>query len=143
MRLIPLALLALGCSRGQLSLDPAELVWGEVDFQAEPLNCEDGCDPLEATLRNDGEGDLAVRLPSGYDGDHLCIDGFTEPDSPLDLGILPPGASYILVIRVCGYLEGERDTEVRGALRLDADGEGFTWPWSFTPIRDFGEDTGA
>lgn len=140
MRLTPLVLLC-GCARGALALDPPELRWGEVDFQAEPLDCEGGCDPMTATLRNEGSGELPLRLPDGYDGEHLCIAGF-DPEEPLELGVLAPGSSYVLEISVCGYLAGERDAEVSGALRLDADGEQVLWPWAFTPVRDFGEDTG-
>ena len=146
MRLMVLSLTVFGaCKQGALSLSPPELAWGEVDFQGEPLDCtadDGGCDAMVVTLTNSGQGDLNLRLPYGYDGDHLCVEGF-DADAPLELGLLAPGSSYNLKISVCGYLAGERDSEVSGALQIETDGEPSqtTWPWSFTPVRDFGEDT--
>ena len=79
---------------------------------------------------------------NGYDDDYLCIEGFPDGGA-LELGTLPPGATYNLEIAVCGYLPGDLTNEVSGSIVFDHDGEGSpSLDWSFTPIRDFEEDTG-
>ena len=136
------ALVLLACASGSLEITPNPVVWGEVDFHAgEDCEPEDGgCDPLDVVLRNAGDGDLELASTAGFDGDHVCVDGHAA-DTALDLGTLPPAASVILTMSVCGYEPGERDSEVTGSITFDG---GESLDWSFTPIRDIaGEDTGT
>ena len=143
-----LALLACG-SQGDLELTPRSVEWGEVNFQNEPCTdceCDAGCGPTELTLLNEGEADLNVQLPNGYDGERLCIAGFPEYDEPIDLGVIAPDSSYTLTLSVCGYVVGtssEQGEALSGTMTFITDGEkgAVELEWSFTPIRDF-EDTG-
>ena len=139
-------LLGLGCSAGSLEITPNPLSCGEVDFHAEPFDCDPddgGCGPEDVVLRNAGDADLTITSP-GYDGDYLCIDGHPA-DTELDLGVLPPGATLLLTTSVCGYNPGDLTSEVSGSIRFSTDGE--TDPelvWSFTPVRDQGgSDSGV
>lgn len=136
-------MLLIACSSGEISLSPSSLDFGEVDFNAEPLDCdgeEGGCSPTTVTVRNEGEDTLTV-TGSGWDTDYLCIEGF-ESDS-LDLGALPAGSAFDLVIAVCGKDPGY-GSEITGSLRFTpSSGEALTLPWSFTPVRDLQDDTGG
>lgn len=141
-------LLLLACSSGSLSISPNPIEWGEIDFHnADPMDCDPedgGCDPTVVTLLNDGDRDVGISIPGGVDSDHLCVDGF-EPDTDMDLGTLGAGSSYNLVIAVCGYEPGERDSEVTGAISIALDsGDTESLEWSFTPIRNIGgSDSGS
>ncbi len=135
----------LACSEGDLAIEPVSLDWGEVDFQtAECLDCvcDEGCAARDLVLTNAGDADLEVSLPLGMDADHLCPIGH-DPTEAIELGVLEPEASFILRIAVCGYVPGERDTEVTGTIDLENDGVDtvIEVPWSFTPIRNI--DTAA
>lgn len=135
----------LACSEGSLEVTPNPVAFGEVDFHA-GSNCEPedgGCAPLEVRLRNSGDADLELVSTDGYDGDYLCIEGHAS-DTTLDLGSLPPGASAILAMSICGYQPGELTSEVSGSVEFGVPGGTESIDWSFTPIRDQdGEDTGG
>jgi hypothetical protein len=130
-----------GGKEGALVVSPAELAWGEVDFQREMP--EGGHDPLELTITNDSESEVELKL-AAFDFDRLCLPGFTA--APATITSLDAGGSYLLRVGVCGYSAeaGERDTEVRGELVFTADGavDGVA-PWSFTPVEDLGGDDTA
>ncbi len=135
----PLFLL-FACAEGDLAIEPVSLDWGEIDFQDDGCRdclCEAGCAPMDLVLTNAGEADLEVSLPAGMDADHLCPIGH-DPSGPIELGVLESDASFILRIAVCGYLPGERDTEVSGTVDIENDGVDtvIQVPWSFTPIRN-------
>lgn len=136
-------MLLIACSNGEISVSPSTLDFGEVDFNAEPMDCDGedgGCAPTTVTIRNEGEDTLTV-TGTGWDPDYLCIEGFES--ETLDLGTLPAGAAFDLVIAVCGKDPGY-GTLISGDLRFTPDsGDAVTLPWSFTPIRDLGDDTGG
>ena len=135
-------MLLISCSIGEISVNPSTLDFGEVDFNAEPLDCdseEGGCAPTTVTIRNEGDDTLTL-TGSGWQPDYLCIEGF-ESDT-LDLGALPAGAAFDLVIAVCGKDPGYV-IPLSGDLRFTpSSGDAVTLVWSFTPVRDQGEDTG-
>ena len=128
--------------RGSLQVEPLSIDFGEVDFQQEMP--DGGYDPRVITLSNRGEQDLDVWLP-GYDQERLCLEGFTAAEGVIELPTLSPGSPYLLTLSVCGYLSGERDLEVEGALRFLNDGEepAVDLEYRFIPVRELGEDTGA
>jgi hypothetical protein len=135
----------LGCSTGVLEISPNPVVWGEIDFLGgPPEECDDdegGCAPTTVTLRNSGDADLEVRA-NGYDDAYLCVEGFPD-GAALELGSLPPGATYPIVLSVCGYEPGDLTSEVSGSIVFEHDGDGSaSLDWSFTPVRVFEEDTG-
>ena len=137
-----LAWLILGCSgsEGELTALPSSLNWGEVDFHSEMP--EGGYGAQDLSLANTGEGDLELEL-SGFDFDLLCLQGFTE--SPASLGRLGPGQTYSLVVGVCNYVpENGMGNQLDGTITVTHTGEGgeLAVPWSFTPVRLIGEDTG-
>lgn len=140
-------LLALGCSQGALEITPNPLSFGVIDFHnGPPAECDEddgGCAPEDVILRNAGDAEMTI-TSSGYDGDYLCVNGH-PPDTELDLGVLPPGATLLLSASVCGYNPGDRDSEVSGEIRFSTDGaDDPVLTWSFTPIRDIaGGDTGS
>ena len=134
-----------GGGSGPIEASPASLDFGSVDFQGPPINCdpdEGGCAPTALDLTNLSGAAISLSAPQGYDGEHLCLDGF-EPDGALSFGDLASGSTYRVTVSVCGYGAGERDTEVSGELRFAADGEAaLSVPWSFTPVRALtGDDT--
>ncbi|HJN76878.1 MAG TPA: hypothetical protein QGF58_23320 [Myxococcota bacterium] len=137
--------LLFACAKGSLEITPNPLSWGEVDFHAGE-NCEDdegGCSPLDVVLRNAGDADLELTSAQGYDSTYLCIDGYAA-DAPMELGDLPPGASSILTISVCGYQPGELTSEVSGSIVFELETGDESLDWSFTPIRNIdGDDTGT
>lgn len=139
--LFPVLLGACGGPGGDLRPDPPSLDFGPVDFmQVMPSN---GYLATEVTLHNEGEGPLSIQIPN-FDQTHLCMEGWDGHEGPIELPTLDPDAWYLLVVGVCGYETGERDSEVRGSIQLVNDGQDplVTLPWSFTPIRDLGGDTG-
>ncbi len=137
----------LACGQGDLAVEPVSLTWGDVDFQTTECmdcTCDDGCEPQELVLTNAGDGDITVELPLGVDP-HLCPYGY-DGDTALDLGTLAPDATFVLILSVCSYEPGERDTEVNGTVDIETDGVDsvIQVPFRFTPIRniDDGGDTG-
>ncbi len=143
----------VGCTApGALEIDPINIDFGTVDFQSDSCQdcaCDDHCAGTDVTLTNKGDGDLNVSLPTGYDGEHLCLIGFEDPEAELVFPPLKPGSSYQLTFSVCGYVVGagrsELTTLVEGETLFHSDGEQATssLTWSFTPVRDLGfDDTG-
>lgn len=140
--------LFLGCSsQGSLELDPEALEWGEVDFHNDDCMdcaCADGCGLTPLFLNNTGEGALEIKMPNGFDDNHLCIDGYDNEDN-LNLGTLEPGEFFLLNVSVCGYEPGELNTEtetearpVTGKLRFTTDGDPAQsdLSFSFIPVRN-------
>lgn len=145
--LIPRSLAAVGLpllsacgSAGLVTAFPTSLDFGAVDFLDDVPS--GGFAPTVLTVRNGGEADLAIAL-TDVDFERLCVAGFAA--SPIDIGTLSPGSSYVLTVGVCGYDRegGERDTLVSGAFTIEADGaEPVVVPWSFTPTLGLGGDSG-
>jgi hypothetical protein len=143
-----LALLLFGCAKGDIALAPGTLDWGEVDFHnADPAECDGdnlGCDPRIVSIVNNGDGEATITAEA-FDGDHLCASGFPS-GGPIEVGVLPAGASYDLELSVCGYGPGERNQDVTGEIRFsldDSSESSVTLAWSFVPIRNIsGDDTG-
>lgn len=137
---ILLPLLSACGSSGLVTAFPTSLDFGTVDFIADTPS--GGYAPTALTVRNGGETELGVTV-TGLDFERLCVDGFAA--SPIDIGTLSPGSSYVFTVGVCGYDRegGERDTLVSGAFSIDADGaEPVAVPWSFTPTLGLGGDSG-
>jgi hypothetical protein len=120
--------------------------WGEVDFHSDECmdcSCTDGCDSQDIWITNSGERFLQLKLPNGFDHDHLCIDGATS-EPHMILGDLEPSEQILLRVSVCGYLPGELNIEgdeeptpVEGSMRItDTDGLiNTSFDWSFVPVR--------
>lgn len=135
-----LALAACAGSRGLLEPDPPSLDFGEVDFQQEMP--EGGYGLVEVQVWNHGKAQVEPQIP-GFDRSRLCMNGWTDAGA-IDLGPLPPESYILLQVGVCGYQPGDRDTLVEGDIQIvsDASDPLVLLPWSFTPIRDLGDDTG-
>lgn len=140
--------LLLGCANpGILESEPTSLDWGEIDFHNDDCmdcTCPDGCGPTQVLLTNTGETQLDIRMPNGFDADHLCLDGFTSSPNLL-IGTLQSGEFFLLDVSVCGYLAGELNLPdenpartVEGQLRFQTNGEPsvFEIPFSFVPVRN-------
>jgi hypothetical protein len=140
LSVLGLSLLSACASSGLVTAFPTSLDFGTVDFIDDVP--DGGFAPTELTVRNGGESDLAILL-TDIDFERLCVAGFAA--SPIDIGTLSPGSSYVLTVGVCGYDRegGERDTLVSGSFNIDAEGaETVAVPWSFTPTLGLGEDSG-
>ncbi len=138
-------LLLLACSSGEIAISPALVDWGEVNFHdTEPSECdpdEGGCDPRTAAITNNGDGEVSLNATS-FDGEHICVEGFPLGGA-IDLGLLGPGATYNLVLSVCGYGPGERNSTLTGDIVFELDGakeDSATLSWSFVPVRDIPTD---
>ena len=133
------ALLVVGCGNsGSLEADPAEIAWGEIDFQAEMP--EGGYDARTISLESAGESAVEATIVA-FDFDHLCLEGFD--DVPATIPALDPGDVYVLNVGVCGYdpAMGERDSVVSGEIGIEHTGgdSPLVIPWSFTPVEAIGE----
>ncbi len=134
----------LGCSEEKTVIDleivPTRLYFGEVSFDGEMP--EEGRASDIVTILNEGQIATSLTLVA-YDEDHLCIAGFPDPTVNASLGIIEPGASYVLTIAICDYLPGEATTEVETEVVLLTDGEppSFSIPIYFTPTRGGTDDT--
>ncbi|MBL8619093.1 MAG: hypothetical protein JNM72_26000 [Deltaproteobacteria bacterium] len=125
-----------GCgAKASLSLSPAEIAWGEVDFQQDQP--EGGYDPQQLLIENTGDAEIEVELLS-FDFDHLCLPGFDG--APATIGAVAAGESFSLFIGVCDYdpAAGERDTVVSGTIAVGVvDGDAVAEAgWSFTPVEN-------
>lgn len=139
-----LSVFLVGCSKGEVSPSPASLVWGEVNFQdARPA---DGYEPQELSLQNTGKKALDLQV-EGFDEFHLSLGAHLIAESPPTLPTLEPGSAVVITVAVWDYDidAGERDSEVSGAFQVSAGAlrEPVSIPWTFTPVRDFGDDTGV
>jgi hypothetical protein len=137
-----LAWLIIGCSGdgGELTALPSSLHWGEIDFHSEMP--EEGYGSLSLALSNTGEESLELEIDV-FDFGLLCMQGFEE--APIPLGKLGPGMTYSLVVGVCNYNpESGMDNMLEGEIGIShTGGEGTLGiPWSFTPVRLIGGDTG-
>ena len=134
------AALALGCgSKGELTVTPARLDFGEVDFQ-EALP-DEGLAAQELVLRNSGAAELDLQVLN-LDEAHLVLGAAGLVSSaPPTLSTLLPGERLVVTIGVHDYLPGERDTLVEGSFTLDDDSldAPVEVPWSFTPVRSIDE----
>ncbi len=123
-----------GCgAKSTLSLSPAEIAWGEVDFQQDQP--EGGYDPQQLLIENTGDAEVEVELLT-FDFDHLCLPGFDS--APATIGAVAAGESFSLFVVVCDYdpAAGERDTEVSGTIEVGVvDGDAVAEAaFSFTPV---------
>lgn len=133
MRLALALALATGCGPAPgLVFEPDRLDFGEVDFAGELP--EDGYDSHSVQLVNKGNKSIALSLPE-YDTDRLCLAGFGGQDFPVDLGELPPDASYTFIVGLCGYGTSGIDTLMELELAVDGGDDRVSLPISFTPIR--------
>ena len=133
-----LLLLAVGCGGAELAASPTSLQWGEVDFQLD--RPAEGYDARAIAIRNDGKRALVPEV-TAFDDFHLVL------GAPLLGESLDGGQQMIITVGVGDYdiAGGERDTEVAGTFRIDADGldEAVVVDWAFVPVRHIAVDTGA
>lgn len=124
-----------------VTVSPSTLNLGVVDFAVEMP--EEGYTPGQVSLTNDGKGTPVLALAE-VDADYVCVVGFTGRDLPIPLGELPEGSTYLLNIAACGYLPGDRDSEVTTEVVVSTDGTPATIriPVSFTPTRTIADDSG-
>jgi hypothetical protein len=136
-----LLLLAACTADYVITVSPATVNLGVVDFAVEMP--DEGYTPTQVSLTNAGKGTPVLALAS-YDPDHICVVGFTGRDLPISLGELPEGSTYLLNIAACGYLAGERDSEVSTDVVVSTDGSPgtVTIPVRFTPTRTIADDSG-
>jgi hypothetical protein len=122
----------------ELSVTPASLDFGDVDFAVEMP--EEGYDPLEVSVTNIDKDDHEVWIVAD-DPDHLCVQGFPDARAPYLLGTVPDGASYDLSIAVCAYDPGDRDSEYAAtvAFATETDSEPVAVDVVFVPIRTIEE----
>lgn len=144
-RLLPaLAALTLAaCGTAELVFTPAELAFGEVDFE-QPLP-DAGYNPTDVVVAN--EGTVDVILGAQLDRDRLRITGQLASDDPLSdpiLPLLPAGSSLSLTFSVLTYDApgGELGEEQAGEVLFYGDELAQTapLPWSYTPIRGAEEE---
>ncbi len=137
MALLALAAGALstGCKDGDpasLSVTPADIAWGEVDFQQDMPT--EGYDERSINLTNGADEDVTVEVVE-LDLDHLCSPGI--PDTPFEIGTLTPGQTLSFFVSVCEYSreDGERDSEQTGTVAFSSSTGGRAeTTWSFTPV---------
>lgn len=119
----------------EFNLVPDGLEFGVVDFAGEMP--ADGYAFDEVVLQNDGKATIVLTLPA-YDTLRLCLKGFdVDREYPIELGEVAPGASYLLGIGLCSYVDGEVDTDVETRVDVRTDGapDVLSIPVTFTPIR--------
>lgn len=137
--LVPLA--ACG-PKGELTVTPTDIAWGEIDFQQElPAT---GYAPQNIALVNQGDDDLVVTVRA-FDDERLLLGALLDAEDPPTLTPIPPLQTVVITVGVKAYLEGERDTLVEGSFEFASDDlkEPVPVTWSFTPIRVIGGDTGT
>lgn len=121
------------------TISPNPVAFGEIDFAVDPP--EEGYNPIATTLTNNGLDDVTLAL-ADWDDDYLCVQGYSHEERPGAMATVAPGSTYVLNIAVCGYLAGERDTEISTDVSISTDSTpaSFAIPVTFTPIQTF-EDT--
>ncbi len=139
----PLALLALpACDTNTIdfAIAPNPVAFGQVDFAVEMPT--DGYAPIATSLTNNGTKTVTLTLED-WDSDYLCVQGYSHDNLPGVMAPVDPGAAYVLNIAVCGYLPGERGTEVDTNVTIGTDSTPSTFPIpvTFTPLMS-GGDTG-
>ena len=127
--------MSTGCKATEpdsLRASPADIAWGEIDFQQEmPAS---GYDEQIIDLTNDAEEDVTVEILE-LDLDHLCSPGI--PSTPFEVGSLTPGQMLGVFVSVCDYRreDGERDSEQTGTIVFGSSAGGRAEvTWSFTPV---------
>jgi len=136
-----LAGLLAGCAAGDtadFSISPDPIEFGEVDFSVETP--DEGYTPIAVTLYNNGVNDVTLGL-ADFNEDYLCVVGYTHDALPGTMGVVAPASSYVLNVAVCGYLPGERDTEVSTAVTVSTDStpSSLSIPVTFTPVLPTGD----
>lgn len=137
MALLALATGALsaGCQGGDpdsLSVDPADIAWGDIDFQQDMPT--EGYAEQSINLTNDAEEDVTVEVLT-LDLGHLCSPGI--PATPFEIGTLTPGQTLSFFVSVCEYSreDGERDVEQGGTIAFGSSTGGRAeTTWTFTPV---------
>ncbi|MSP54887.1 MAG: hypothetical protein EXR69_04680 [Myxococcales bacterium] len=134
-----LAMVACSPDPIEFTISPNPVAFGETDFAVELP--EEGYNPIATTLTNNGLHDVTLTL-ADWDDDYLCVQGYAHDARPGAMATVAPGSTYVLNIAVCGYLAGERDTEIRTEISISTDStpSSFAIPVTFTPIQTF-EDT--
>lgn len=127
--------LSTGCKATEpdsLRASPADIAWGDIDFQQEmPAS---GYEERTVNLTNDAEEDVTVEILE-LDLDHLCSPGI--PSTPFEVGSLTPGQTLGVFVSVCDYRreDGERDSEQTGTIVFGSSAGGRAEvTWSFTPV---------
>jgi hypothetical protein len=141
MALCSLTGLLSGCAAGDtadFSISPDPVEFGEVDFSVETP--DEGYTPIAVTLYNNGVNDVTLGL-ADFNEDYLCVVGYSHDALPGTMGVVAPASSYVLNFAVCGYLPGERDTEVSTAVTVSTDSTPSTLsiPVTFTPVLPTGD----
>lgn len=119
---------------GELSVDPENIDWGDVDFNTPAP--DQGHSARDLTLHNTGSGELEVVILD-FDTDRLALGGqFSELDPPRVT--LSPGEVSVLSVGVADYTPGEVDTTIRGAFTLASSRlrDDIEIAWSYVPKRD-------
>lgn len=137
---LPLFLFLVACGpRGDVTLTPDRIDFGEVDFQQ--IRPDGGYAQTEIAVRNTGVVDLDLEI-RGVDEEHVILSAVFVSETPLTLTPLSPDGRVTLQLGVWDYLPGERDTLVEGEFVVDSSDlpEPVYVPWSFTPVRVIEED---
>lgn len=133
--------LFVGCSRGELTISPNPVEFGEIDFNQDKP--DSGYNVQEIFLQNSGDEDLELVI-FGVDDTRILLSGQFSTENPRTLMSIGPGQYHTLNLGVIGYNveAGERDTLVEGAISVDAPNlkEAQLLRWSFTPVRLFEEE---
>lgn len=128
----------LGCTPDpiEIAISPTPVAFGEVDFAVEMPH--EGYSPIPTSLTNNGTKDVLLAL-ADWDVDYVCVQGYSHDALPGTMATVAPGSTYVLNIAICGYLPGERDTEVSTSVTISTDTEpaSFPIPVTFTPVQTF------
>ncbi len=140
--MIFLALAACSDPQIEFSISPNPVAFGEVDFDVEMP--DEGYAPITTAMTNNGTEDVTLSLLD-FDDDYVCVQGYFHDLLPGTMGTVAPSSTYVLNIAVCGYLPGERETQVSTEVTVGTDGEpaSFTIPVTFTPMQSGGGDTSS
>ena len=130
-----------GCAAADMAdftISPDPVEFGEVDFSVETP--EEGYAPIAVTMYNNGLSDVTLGL-ADFNPDYLCVVGYSYDGLPGTMGVVAPASSYVLNRAVCGYLPGERDTEVSTSVTVSTDSTPSTLSIqvTFTPVLPTGD----
>ena len=132
-----------GCAAADMAdftISPDPVEFGDVDFSVETP--EEGYAPIAVTMYNNGLSDVTLGL-ADFNPDYLCVVGYSYDGLPGTMGVVAPASSYVLNLAVCGYLPGERDTEVSTSVTVSTDSTPSTLsiPVTFTPVLPTGDSS--
>lgn len=134
----PWILALVGCGGADVAVEPGEIAWGEVDFNAPRPDA--GYDVRNLSVTNLGtRGDVVASI-IGLDPDRLNVQGRLDAQDPPVLAPIAPEATTTLTIGVWGYQPGEWDTLVEGEFQVVVEDLSLPVRFSYTPVRTFGED---